>query len=137
MCDLSTHPASHGARRERLDCTRCFGNTFVTDPSPGPSTDRRHPRNVAMSADSSDEQHSSFKETSWTIVLNAADGSVDKAGRALASLCESYWPAIYGYIRQHGRDEHDAQDLTQAFFEHLISSDTLGRARREKGRFRS
>ena len=33
----------------------------------------------------------------------------------LAELCRAYWPPIYGYLRRHGYDTQDAQDLTQSF----------------------
>src|SRR5437773_4311601 len=32
---------------------------------------------------------------------------------------------------------HDAQDLTQSFFQHVLKNETLRRVSREKGRFRS
>ncbi|OAI42348.1 hypothetical protein AYO41_00865 [Verrucomicrobia bacterium SCGC AG-212-E04] len=44
---------------------------------------------------------------------------------------------MFSYLRGTGRNVDDAKDLTQAFFEHLIEHETIKRARREKGRFRT
>src|SRR5262249_59776271 len=43
----------------------------------------------------------------------------------------------YAYLRRSGYDTHDAQDMTQSFFQHLLENETLRRVSREKGRFRS
>ena len=40
-------------------------------------------------------------------------------------------------FRRSGYDVHDAQDLTQSFFQHLLENETLRRVSRDKGRFRS
>jgi RNA polymerase sigma factor (sigma-70 family) len=87
-----------------------------------------------------DEQfsgRSQFQETSWTVVLGAGRSTTSVSGPALSILCEGYWAPVYAYIRRHGRNEDDAKDLTQAFFEHIIQNDTLSHVRREKGRFRA
>jgi RNA polymerase sigma factor (sigma-70 family) len=80
-----------------------------------------------------------FASTRWTIVRNAANSEVasNVAANALAELCRIYWPAIYGFLRRRGYDRSDAQDLTQSFFAHVLENETLRRASREKGRFRS
>ena len=39
--------------------------------------------------------------------------------------------------RRRGHSRHDAQDLTQDFFVHLLEKGTLSRADPERGRFRS
>ena len=68
----------------------------------------------------------------------AAGGTTEpRAQAALAELCRIYWPPIYGYLRRSGYNRDDAQDLTQSFFEHLLERETLRRASRDKGRFRS
>ena len=56
---------------------------------------------------------------------------------ALAELCETYWPPLYTYVRARGVSRHDAQDLTQGFFAHLIERKIYTRTDREKGKFRS
>lgn len=56
---------------------------------------------------------------------------------ALSELCRIYWRPIFYFLRRQGSSPHDAQDLTQGFFAHLIESRAYARADREKGRFRS
>jgi RNA polymerase sigma-70 factor (ECF subfamily) len=56
---------------------------------------------------------------------------------ALATLCQSYWPPVYAFIRRNGSDRDQAQDLTQAFFAVLLEKNYLGDAKPERGRFRS
>lgn len=56
---------------------------------------------------------------------------------ALAELCQIYWRPVYVFLRRQGIAQHDAQDLTQAFFADLIQSRAYARADPTKGRFRS
>jgi RNA polymerase sigma factor (sigma-70 family) len=56
---------------------------------------------------------------------------------ALETLCQTYWFPIYAYIRHRVAQEHDAQDMTQAFFEDLLSRQTLAHADPDRGRFRA
>jgi RNA polymerase sigma-70 factor (ECF subfamily) len=79
-----------------------------------------------------------FHTTRWSMVLSARDpGSPTEAARALETLCRQYWPPLYAYVRQRGHGVHDAQDLTQSFFEKLLAGEWLGAADRGRGRFRS
>ncbi|MEZ6125702.1 MAG: sigma-70 family RNA polymerase sigma factor [Planctomycetaceae bacterium] len=59
------------------------------------------------------------------------------ARRALSDLCEAYWTPVYTFIRQHTAADHDAEDLTQAFFTQLLDRPFLHTAEPAKGRFRS
>jgi RNA polymerase sigma-70 factor (ECF subfamily) len=59
------------------------------------------------------------------------------AANALGELCQTYWMPLYTFIRTRGYSVHDAQDLTQSFFAHLIEHEIYARADREKGKFRS
>jgi len=52
-------------------------------------------------------------------------------------LCRAYWEPIYAFIRRTGKSPHDAEDLTQRFFMHLLTDNRLGHAQPEKGKFRS
>lgn len=61
----------------------------------------------------------------------------DRAMEALEILCRTYWYPLYAYVRRRGFSPHDAQDLTQAFFAHLLGIDFLKSIAREKGKFRS
>jgi len=78
-----------------------------------------------------------FEETAWSVVIAAGADSSPRAHHALAELCRAYWPPIYGYLRRHGYDTQDAQDLTQSFFQHMLEDETVFRASRDKGRFRN
>lgn len=61
----------------------------------------------------------------------------DQSRQALAELCRIYWRPIYLFLRRQGIAFGEAEDLTQAFFAHLIEKRSYSRADREKGRFRS
>jgi RNA polymerase sigma-70 factor (ECF subfamily) len=78
-----------------------------------------------------------FGETAWSVVLAAGNASESHAREALAELCQMYWPPIYAYLRQRGFNRHDAQDLTQIFFQRIVEDETLRRASPARGRFRS
>jgi RNA polymerase sigma factor (sigma-70 family) len=58
------------------------------------------------------------------------------AQAALAELCQIYWTPLYSFVRSRGYTLHDAQDLTQSFFAHLIEHKIYNRVDRQKGRFR-
>jgi RNA polymerase sigma-70 factor (ECF subfamily) len=66
-------------------------------------------------------------------------GQTDGAGatEALETLCQTYWPPLYAFVRRAGHSPHTAQDLTQEFFSRLLESSLVGSAEQEKGRFRS
>jgi RNA polymerase sigma-70 factor (ECF subfamily) len=78
-----------------------------------------------------------FGETAWSVVLAAGSLSESRASEALTELCQMYWPPIYAYLRQRGFNRHDAQDLTQIFFQRIVEDETLRRASPARGRFRS
>lgn len=79
-----------------------------------------------------------FEATHWTMVQLAADAASTTASQqALTAFCESYWPPLYAFLRRRGHNPTDAQDLTQAFFAHLLEQKTLSRASRDKGRLRT
>lgn len=66
--------------------------------------------------------------TMWSMVrLVVAKGSPG-ADRALNELCRLYERPILTYILRHGHSPDAAQDLKQAFFEHLLSKDALATA---------
>jgi RNA polymerase sigma factor (sigma-70 family) len=78
-----------------------------------------------------------FATTHWSVVLAAGDRVAPAASQALAQLCEGYWYPIYAYVRRRISDVHEAQDLTQAFFEQLLERRALEAADPERGRFRA
>jgi RNA polymerase sigma-70 factor (ECF subfamily) len=79
----------------------------------------------------------SFPTTHWSWVVQAGDASSPAAREALAELCASYWYPVYAFIRRHGHEPDQAQDLTQAFFVHLLEKGTIAAADPSRGRFRS
>jgi RNA polymerase sigma factor (sigma-70 family) len=77
-----------------------------------------------------------FCTTHWSAVLTARAGG-SAAAQALAELCETYWYAIYAYVRRRGHPPEDAADLTQAFFARFLEKNFLGDLTPGAGRFRS
>ncbi len=78
-----------------------------------------------------------FATTHWSVVLEAADPQSPQASEALEQLCQTYWFPLYAYVRRWGCGPEDAQDLTQAFFAHLLRKDFLSGVGPAKGKFRS
>jgi RNA polymerase sigma-70 factor (ECF subfamily) len=77
-----------------------------------------------------------FATTHWSLVL-AAQGHSPAAEEALEELCRIYWRPLYVFARRQGVDPDEARDLTQGFFQLLLTRRDLDTARREKGRLRS
>jgi RNA polymerase sigma-70 factor (ECF subfamily) len=69
--------------------------------------------------------------------LTAKQGDPSAAAAALEKLCRTYWYPLYAFLRRGGRNPHDAQDLTQAFFARLLQREFLGKISPQKGKFRS
>jgi RNA polymerase sigma factor (sigma-70 family) len=78
-----------------------------------------------------------FATTHWSVVLAAHGQESVPASEALDTLCRRYWYPLYVFVRRQGYRTEDAQDLTQAFFAHLLRKDFLTGVGPEKGRFRS
>ncbi len=78
-----------------------------------------------------------FATTHWSLVVSAGSPDEPAAQRALSELCNAYWYPLYAYVRRRVDDVHDAQDLTQAFFSHLLEQQTIARADPTRGRFRA
>jgi DNA-directed RNA polymerase specialized sigma24 family protein len=88
---------------------------------------------AGLSAGDSDRFHT----TRWSVVLVSAQSQALGYKKAFAELCKLYCHALYAFIRHRGHPAHDAQDLAQAFFLHLLEHKTLSRVYRSKGKFRS
>jgi RNA polymerase sigma factor (sigma-70 family) len=78
-----------------------------------------------------------FATTNWSLVLAAGQGDSNAASKALETLCHTYWPAIYIYVRRVKPDPETARDLTQEFFLRLLAKGWLEVADQNKGRFRT
>ncbi len=86
---------------------------------------------------STDKPGDVFATTHWSVVLTAGESDTPRAREALGRLYQTYWPPLYAYVRRQGYNPPDAQDLIQQFFARLLEHNWLGRADRQKGRFRS
>ena len=84
-----------------------------------------------------DSKSEGFATTNWSLVLAVMDSAPGRSFDALERLCSRYWFPVYASIRRHGNDVHQAEDLTQGFFEFVIEHGLLQRAQRDRGRFRS
>src|SRR5262245_9051769 len=83
-------------------------------------------------------QAKQFVTTHWSLVLRAgASAETEDTQTALGELIQRYWYPLYAFCRRKGNNDHDAMDLTQGFFAHLLSGDALGTVSPEKGRFRA
>jgi len=82
-------------------------------------------------------RNSPFPTTHWTLIQAVQEGSPQEAAQALETICREYWFPIYAYLRRSGRGPHDAEDLTQAFFERLISEEAIKNVHQERGRLRT
>src|SRR5262245_41234401 len=78
-----------------------------------------------------------FTTTHWSVVVTAGQRESQHADEALEKLCRGYWYPIYVFLRRSGCGPHDAEDLTQAFFERVLKKDYLRAVDRTKGKFRS
>ena len=89
-------------------------------------------------SDSSDpKHHSEFETTHWSLVLAAGHRGSSDANTALQKLCQRYWKPLYGYVRRRGTDQHNAHDLTQAFFARILEKNYFADADPARGRFRT
>jgi RNA polymerase sigma-70 factor (ECF subfamily) len=78
-----------------------------------------------------------FATTHWSVVLAASESESPNSQEALEQLCQQYWYPLYVYVRRHGHNPEDAEDLTQEFFARFLAGNYLARVDRERARFRS
>jgi RNA polymerase sigma-70 factor (ECF subfamily) len=78
-----------------------------------------------------------FRTTHWSIVLAAREADGLSGREALASLCATYWPPLYAFVRRQGSSPQEAEDLTQEFFYQFIERHCLGTVKPAAGKFRS
>lgn len=71
------------------------------------------------------------------MVVEAQGSDGPAAQLALGELCQSYWYPLYSFARRSGLTSQDAEDGTQAFFQHLLEKDTLDSVDRERGKLRA
>ncbi len=78
-----------------------------------------------------------FPPTQWDWIAQLSSQCDQEVRRALELLCQGYWFPTFGYLRSKGFDPEEAEDLTQDFFQYLLTHDFFSTARREKGRLRT
>ncbi|MEQ1825354.1 MAG: sigma factor [Pirellula sp.] len=78
-----------------------------------------------------------FESTCWNLVLTANRQYSSESDTALDWLCRTYWPPLYAYALRRASNVHEAQDLTQAFFERMLDRKYLADADPLRGRFRA
>jgi RNA polymerase sigma factor (sigma-70 family) len=83
------------------------------------------------------EPRGRFVTTRWSVVAAATGSSSPQSRRALADLCQTYWPPLYAFLRRRGHSPEDAQDLTQGFFARVLERHAFRAADPARGRFRS
>ena len=93
------------------------------------------PRRIHPAADGQNGA-AAFATTHWSVVLTA-QGESPAAEEALEKLCRIYWRPLYSFALRQGSDSEEARDLTQGFFQLLLTRRDLETVRKEKGRLRS
>jgi RNA polymerase sigma-70 factor (ECF subfamily) len=78
-----------------------------------------------------------FDTTRWSVIVAAAQSQMPGSRAALSDLCAKYWYPLYAFARRRGYASHDAEDVTQGFFLHLLERRALHHVHPVKGRFRS
>lgn len=78
-----------------------------------------------------------FAPTRWTLVQRAGDRQSPESMSALETLCQTYWPPLFAYVRRRGHDVHAAQDLVQDFFAQLIERNDFSAVAPDRGKFRA
>lgn len=78
-----------------------------------------------------------FEATHWSVVLRAGQLNSAESEAALATLCETYWPPLYAFVRRLGRSPEDASDLVQEFFARLLEKNYIAAADPTRGKFRT
>ncbi len=84
-----------------------------------------------------EKKDAAFVTTRWGLVVAAGVQRDPGWAEAIRWLCEQYWFPIYAYARRHGKDPHEAEDLTQGFFAELLTRNTLAGANENRGTFRT
>ena len=78
-----------------------------------------------------------FAQTDWELLdrLQVVSGSEQQP--LLDVLARKYWTPIFQYLLIQGKDQFEAQDLTQDFFVFALKTQLFAKADPQRGRFRS
>lgn len=84
-----------------------------------------------------EDSHIRFGTTRWSLFDQIARGG-EAAELALTRLSETYWPAVYAFLRRRGMPREESVEVAQAFFGDVVFGRSLFQAAdRSGGRFRS
>ncbi|MFT5466057.1 MAG: DNA-directed RNA polymerase specialized sigma24 family protein [Verrucomicrobiales bacterium] len=80
-----------------------------------------------------------FPPTRWSLIrkIQGAARDSEDAQLALDEICRLYWIPVYVFFRRNGKGQEDAEDLTQGFFQQLLTGPFFDRSDPERGRLRS
>lgn len=78
-----------------------------------------------------------FPITNWPDINEATLSGTGNGRQALERLCSRYRPPVVSFLRQHGWNGTDAEDLAQDLFAKFINSRAWKKADPAKGRFRT
>ena len=78
-----------------------------------------------------------FATTHWSVVLAAQGADSHIVREALETLFTTYQRPLATYLRRQGQTHHDAEDLLQGFFAHVLQTGALRTLDRQRGRLRS
>lgn len=80
---------------------------------------------------------SSFPQTLWTLVLEAARADGEGSREAMGRLCVLYREPIRAWLRRSGAPQEQLEDLTHGFIEHLLEGQRLKNVERRESKFRT
>jgi len=83
------------------------------------------------------QKRHTFATTHWSVVLATRDTEPERARQALERLCSVYWYPVYACVRRFGREHAAAEDITQGFFERLLSRQAFQHLEPARTRLRS
>ena len=97
---------------------------------------RRTPVALAVSLSGASMQR--VTDPPMTAPSNESPTPREAAPRSSDEAAVRYWGAIYAYIRQSGRRDEEARELTQGFIaDVLLGRNLLGRLDEKRGQFRT
>jgi RNA polymerase sigma-70 factor (ECF subfamily) len=79
---------------------------------------------------------SRFPTTSLSLVVDVREGREDRLRHHLESLCQRYWRPVFRVARQT-RETAEAEDVTQAFFMHVMEHEILRKFDPTRGNLRA
>lgn len=78
-----------------------------------------------------------FPTTDWGLFESVRGADSPTRMFALETPASRYWRPVFLFIRQHGSETTDAEDLTQEFIATWLAKDTFAKADSGRGRFQS